>query len=188
MPIPNRLLQPALTRRFSLLVLAAVLALGGLLPLLASRDAAAAQLKVRSLTISSAVPSASSLTYTYGFTVATAGDVNSIELEACTTAVGACSAPAGIDIDAGTEASRSGWDNSNTFSRNGTGGGGCSPGGNTNTLCLDRTDGVSETAVAKTLGWNTQTNQSATNTAFFVRITLYSDTAWATPTDTGTVA
>lgn len=174
--------------RLQKLLIVAFVAIISLMPLLLTMKVDAAQLTARSLTLSSATPSASAQTYTYAFTIATAGDVNSIEFEACTTAVGTCSAPAGIDIDAGTEASRSGWTNANTFARNGTGGGGCSPGGNTNVLCIDRTDGASETAVAHTLGWNTQTNQSATNTSFFIRITLYSDTAWATPTDTGTVA
>ncbi|MBI4033797.1 hypothetical protein HY379_02240 [Candidatus Saccharibacteria bacterium] len=141
----------------------------------------------RSLTISSGVPGATSQTYTYGFTTILSQSIQSIEFEACTTAVGTCTGPTGMTINAGTEASRSGWTNATTFARNATGGGGCTPAANV--LCLDRTQAASETPGARTLGWNTQTNPTTTNTAFFVRITIYSDTGWtdATP-DTGTVA
>ncbi|MBI2007656.1 hypothetical protein HYU82_03395 [Candidatus Saccharibacteria bacterium] len=92
-----------------------------------------------------------------------------------------------MTINAGTEASRSGWTNATTFARNATGGGGCTPAANV--LCLDRTQAAAETPGARTLGWNTQTNPTTTNTAFFVRITIYSDTGWTDGTpDTGTVA
>ncbi|HEY5550130.1 MAG TPA: hypothetical protein VIK37_02955, partial [Candidatus Saccharimonadales bacterium] len=141
----------------------------------------------RSLTISSGVPGASSQTYTYAFTTILSQSIQSIEFEACTTAVGTCTGPTGMTINAGTEASRSGWTNATVFARNATGGGGCTPAANV--LCLDRTQALSETPGPRTLGWNTQTNPTTTNTAFFVRITIYSDTGWtdATP-DTGTVA
>ena len=157
-----------------------------LLPSLIGRSALAAQMTSRSLTISSGKPSQTSVTYTYGFTTITSAAVQSIEFEACTTAVGTCTGPTGMTINAGTEASRSGWTNATTFARNATGGGGCTPAANV--LCLDRTQAASETAGARTLGWNTQTNPSTANSSFFVRITLYSDTGWTTSTDTGTVA
>ena len=164
-----------------------VLVMSALLPVIFSRDANAAQLTLRSLTLSSGVPGATSQTYTYGFTMATAGqDVNSIKLEACTAAVGACGAPTGLDIDAGSQASQSGWENTNAFARNATGDASCVPANNL--LCLDRTDGVTENADAKTLAWNTQTNPTTANSTFFVRITLYSDTTWDTTVDSGTVA
>ncbi|MBI5906944.1 hypothetical protein HY857_02710 [Candidatus Saccharibacteria bacterium] len=166
--------------------IALVLAAMSLVSLLATRDAGAAQITTRSLTISSGVPSASAQTYTYGFTTATSAAIQSIEFEACTTAIGTCTGPTGQTINAGTEASRSGWTNATTFTRNATGGGGCTPAANV--LCLDRTQAASETAGARTLGWNTQTNPSTANVAFFIRITTYSDTGWTTSVDTGTVA
>lgn len=157
------------------------------LPLLVARSVSADQMTSRSLTISSAIPSAASQTYTYGFTTILSQSIQSIEFEACTTAVGTCTGPTGQTINAGTEASRSGWTNATTFTRNATGGGGCTPAANV--LCLDRTNAAAETPGARTLGWNTQTNPSTANVAFFIRITIYSDTGWtdATP-DTGTVA
>lgn len=165
---------------------ALVVAVMSLASLFVTRDVGAAQITTRSLTISSGVPSASAQTYTYGFTTATSAAIQSIEFEACTTAIGTCTGPTGQTINAGTEASRSGWTNATAFARNATGGGGCTPAANV--LCLDRTQAASETAGARTLGWNTQTNPSTANTAFFVRITTYSDTGWTTAVDTGTVA
>lgn len=148
-------------------------------------DAHAAQITARSISISSAVPSATSVTYTYGFTLPTSGNVQSIKFQACTTAVGTCTGPTAQNINQGTEASRSGWSSATTFTRNGTGGGGCTPANNV--LCLDRTAAVAESG-AKTLGWNTQTNPSTANSTFFIRITTYSDTGWTTSVDAGTVA
>lgn len=175
-------LSPAKLTGYLFLVLLFVL-----LPVLMLSRVEASQLTSRSLTLSTAIFSATSVTYTYGFTTQAPNTaIQSIELEACTTAVGTCSGPAGLNINAGTEASRSGWTNATTFARNATGGGGCTPANNV--LCLDRTQAATETAGARTLGWNSAVNPSGTNTAFFVRITLYSDTGWATPYDTGTVA
>jgi len=163
-----------------------ILAIMSLTSLLVTGNAGAAQITTRSLTISSGVPSASSQTYTYGFTTATTAAIQSIEFEACTTAIGTCTGPTGQTINAGTEASRSGWTNATTFVRNATGANGCTPAANV--LCLDRTQVAGETAGARTLGWNTQTNPSTANVAFFIRITTYSDAAWLTSVDTGTVA
>jgi len=182
------------TKRPLYLLATLLVVLGSLLPLLSFREASAAQLTSRSLTLSSAVPDATGLTFTYAFTTQTTAAIQSIELEMCTTAVlgTTCTAPAGCTgganncINAGTEASRSGWTNATTFARNATGGGGCTPANNV--LCLDRTQAANETAGARTLGWNTQRNPNTANTTFFIRITLYSGAAWATTVDTGTVA
>lgn len=172
-------------RRTQYVGIALILVAMSLTSLLLTRDAGAAQITTRSLTISSGVPSASAVTYTYGFTLPTAGNVQSVQFQACTTAIGTCTGPTTLNINAGTEASRSGWSSATTFTRSAGGGGGCTPANNV--LCITRSAAVSESG-AKTLGWNTQINPSTTNTAFFIRLTTYSDTAWATPVDTGTVA
>jgi hypothetical protein len=171
-------------RGFLALAQVCVIAVGVIMPLVLNK-AEAAQITARSVTISSGVPSATSVTYTYGFTLPTAGNLQTIKFEACTTAVGTCTGPTGQNINQGSEASRSGWSSAATFSRNATGGGGCTPANNV--LCVDRTAAVSESG-AKTLGWNTQTNPSTANSTFFIRITTYSDTGWTTSVDTGTVA
>lgn len=176
--------------------IALFVAVSSLAPFFMYREAGAAQLTNRSVNISSAVPNATGLTYTYSFTTQTSATIQSIELEMCTSAIigTTCTPPAGCTgganncVNAGTEASRSGWNTTTptTFVRNATGAGGCAPANNV--LCLDRTDTDSETAGARTLGWNTQRNPNTPNTTFFMRITLYSDSAWATTVDSGTVA
>src|SRR5689334_13703753 len=74
-----------------------VLALGVLLPLLLNK-ADAAQITSRSLSISSAKPSASSVQYTFTFTVPSTVQVQGLKLQTCTTAVGTCSGTAGTTV------------------------------------------------------------------------------------------
>ncbi len=78
---------------------------------------AAPQLTSRSLTLSTSVASATSVTYTYGFTPATSSQIQGIKYQACTTPLGTCTAPTGLNINAGSEASRSGWSGATAFSR-----------------------------------------------------------------------
>jgi len=142
------------------------------------------QLTARKITLTSSTLSTST-TYTYDFTLATAGQIQSIKFEACTTPLNTCSAPTGLNINAGTEASRANWSGATTFTRDAVGGGGCTPANNV--LCIKRTDATSESGT-QTLGWNTQTNPSSANTSFYMRITTYSDTGWTTGVDNGVVA
>jgi hypothetical protein len=181
---PNSLNTGSLMQRTGYLGIVLIVAFASLLTVMLSRNAEAAQITARSVTISSGVPSATSVTYTYGFTLPTAGNVQSIQFQACTTAVGTCTGPTGQNINLGTEASRSGWSNATTFTKS-AGGGTCTAANNV--LCISRTAVASESG-AKTLGWNTQTNPSTANSSFFIRITTYSDTGWTTSVDTGTVA
>src|SRR5207245_3719604 len=55
------------------------------------------------------------------------------------------------------------------------------------TLRASTTTSTAPSATA-TATFNSVTNPSASNTAFYVRITTFSDTAWSTAIDTGTVA
>jgi hypothetical protein len=172
------------TRKILAISQVLLLAVVALLPLVLGK-AEAAQITSRSVTISSGVPSATGVTYTYGVTLPTAGTVQSVQFQACTTAVGTCTGPTTQNVNQGSEASRSGWSGATAFTRDATGGGSCTPANNV--LCIKRTDATSESG-AKTLGWNTQTNPSTANSTFFIRITTYSDTGWTTSVDTGTVA
>jgi hypothetical protein len=156
---------PIQLRRSFFIIQAAVLLIA-IYFMVVLNQANAAQITSRSVTITSGVPSATSVTYTYGFTLPTAGNVQSIQFQACTTAVGTCTGPTGQNINLGTEASRSGWSSATTFTKS-AGGGSCTAANN---------------------GWNTQTNPSTANSTFFIRITTYSDTGWTTSVDTGTVA
>jgi hypothetical protein len=148
-----------------------------LLPSL-SGIAAAAQITNRKVTISTSQPSATA-SYSFNFTVAAATAIQSVGFQACTTASGACTTPSGFTISGSTLASQptglgaaSGWT------------------ANTSTAGQLRVTATNATAPSgsQTVTFNSVTNPSATNATFFFRITTYSDTAWATPIDTGNVA
>jgi hypothetical protein len=145
----------------------------------------AAQITLRSLAISSGVPGATGVTYTYSFTLPTSGNVQSIQFHACTTPVGNCVAPTGQNINLGSQQGTNGFTSTTAFARDVSGANTCTPANNT--LCVNRTQATAETG-AKTLAWNTQTNPTTANSTFYVRMTTYSDTAWLTAVDTGTVA
>ncbi len=182
-----------------------VLIASALLPVVLSRNASASQLTSRSLTISSGKPSQTGVNYTYSFTyVSSASAIQSIKFVACSTAIGTyglgsatsvagCTVPTGININQGSQnGSLSGsWTNTTAFSRDAVGAGNCDPavsGSTNNVLCVKRTQAAAESAASKTISWTTQTNPSTANSSFYIGVYLYSDAAWATPTDSGTVA
>lgn len=184
-------------RRTQILCLVLILALG-ITPLLMSQKAGASQLTARSLTATSGVPGGTSVKYTYGFTyVSSASAIQSIKFVSCTTAlatyagVAACTgaaAPTGQTINAGSQVGTVGgsWTNTTGFTRDAVGAGGCTPAANV--LCIKRTQAASESAAAKTIQWDTQTNPTTANSTYYIGIFLYSDTGWTTATDSGTVA
>lgn len=172
-------------KRYFYLGLAFIFFLTLSMPMFGANKASAAQLTNRSVTISTSNASASSVTYTYGFTTPATTNIGAIIFEACTTPLGTCTAPTGAIMNAGSaEASRSGWTSANTFSRTAVNTGDCTVGNNV--LCLTRT-AASETAGARTLGWGSQTNPSSAG-GYYIRITTYSDNAYVTDVDNGTVA
>lgn len=149
------------------------------------KGATASQLTTRSLTLSSSSPAGSNATttYTFVFTPIAATVLKSFAMQACTTAVGTCTTPTGFSVSAGpTTISQptagcgdtSGWSVSNATAgelRMKKTGATAAPGGG-----------------ACTLVWQLVQNPTSTNTAFFMRITTYSDDAWTTAVDTGTTA
>jgi hypothetical protein len=147
--------------------------------------ASAAQITSRSLTLSTAVPSATGVIYSYAFTLPTSANVQSIQFQSCTTAVGTCTAPTTQNINLGSQQGTNTFTSTTAFTRDVTGGGACTPANNV--LCVKRTQATAETG-AKTLAWNGQTNPATVNTAFYVRVTTYSDTGWSSAVDAGTVA
>lgn len=176
---------------------ALVLMVSWLMPVLFPAQAQAAQLTLRSVTLSSGVPGKTGVNYSYAFTTATAGTVQSIKFVACTTAFATynrggsslttgCTAPSGMNINQGTQQGTNGFTTTTAFSRVTSTTGNCAPANNV--LCVDRTEATSETAAAKTIAWNTQTNPSTPNTAFYIGIYTYSDNGFATAVDSGTVA
>jgi len=160
----------------------------GLLPLLVPRSASALQLTSRSLSISTGVASASTAQYTFTFTVASTSDVEGLKLQACTTAVGTCSAPAGLSFSSRTFGTQSGWQGATNFAVDATGANDCTA--SASVICANRTDATAQTVTSRSIRFDTITNPSTVNTAFFLRITTYSTNNYTggSIVDTGTVA
>ena len=141
--------------------------------------ASAAQITARKVTIGSSVASANT-TYSFTFTVPSATVIKSAGFAACTTASGACTPAPGFSSASSTLTAQptnlgdaSGW----TVDTNAAG-----------SLRLTKTGNVAAPTGSQTVGFSSVTNPSATNSTFFMRITTYSDAAWTTAIDTGSVA
>lgn len=80
----------------------AALILAGFAPLIATVTADAAQLTSRKVTISTSEPSATGVGYDFQFSWAEATEVQGVILEFCTTALGTCVLPAGMNVSGAT--------------------------------------------------------------------------------------
>ena len=168
-------------KRILSLSLALVVACNVLL-LVHPNKVSAAQITARKLTLSTSSPagSAATTTYTFNFTVPSATNLQSAEAVICTTASGACSTPSGFSNTSSTLASQptnlgdaSGWTVSTATAGK---------------LRLSKSGNVAAPTGAQTVAFGNVQNPTTTNQTFFARITTYSDAAWTTPVDTGTVA
>lgn len=189
--IPNRVVL-AFVRMKRVLVLATAITVAAAPIMIMSQTATAAQITNRSVTISSAQAGNTGTTYTFGFTTATAGAIQGLGFQACTTALGTCTAPTGLSFSGAAFSSQTGWTNATNFAFDGTGAGGCIAAANE--LCAKRTQVASETIGARTIVFTGITNQnssncsSAANCTFFVRMVTYSNSTYATAVDSGTMA
>jgi hypothetical protein len=180
-----------------LIVVAATVA-----PLLLSGSASAAQILNRSLTISSAVPAATSVTYTIGdstngFKFGSSHVVKGMKFLVCTTAVGTCTAPTGFSWASSGGYTLTNWQDTTAFTKDTTNTNDCD-GTSNSTLCLSRSgasvaeDTTSNHRIVVTGVVNPDaTNCSSNpNCSFFVRMTTYTNATYTvgTITDTGTVA
>jgi hypothetical protein len=141
--------------------------------------ASAAQVTGRTLTIGSSVASAST-SYAFTFTVPSATVIKSASFTACTTASGTCTTPSGFSVSSSTLTSQptglgaaSGWTASTATA---------------GSLRVLNSSNSTAPSGSQSVSFSTVTNQSTANSTFFVRMTTYSDAAWTTPIDTGTVA
>jgi len=146
--------------------------------LLVPNSVFAAQITGRKVVIGTSAASAST-TYTFSFTVPSATVVQSASFTACTTASGTCTTPAGFSVASSTLASQptnlgdaSGWTVSTATA---------------GSLRLSKSGDVAAPTGNQTVSFANVVNQSAANASFFIRMTTYSDAAWTTPIDTGTV-
>ena len=174
----SRLKQNYSIKTTKILIIAFVI---GLVPLLNLSRVSAASISGRSIILSNSVGDASGVSYTLTTsTLPTSTAIKSAEIKFCTTLTGACVKPAGFTNASTTLAgqptglgSATGWTvNSSTDG---------------SLRLLNAANSTSPTG-ALSIAWNGVHNPTATNTTFYGFITTYSDSAWTTALDTGTVA
>ena len=185
-------------QRFQYLIIAVLFSLVGLMPIVLQRSADALTLTNRKVTISTSKASQTGVSYAFNFTMATGGGtVQSIAFSFCTTALGTCTLPAGMVVDrttTTTNATQTFTSTSPAFTEYaGADAGACTDadsGAAATQYCVSRTNATTETAAAKAITIDAVTNPSLSGntTAVYVRISLYSDAAFATLVDNGTVA
>lgn len=154
-----------------------------------NQTATAAQVTARSVTLSSA-QAGGTTNMTFAFTPTVTTQIQSIKFNSCTTALGTCTAPTAINLSGGTITQGGTWGGATSFTKD-TATAGCTT---VDTLCVKRTDTTVQTLVNHTIIDTGATNQNATNCAaaanctFFIRMVTYSDNAYTTSVDSGTMA
>ncbi len=191
----------SLFARLSTVVITVILSCSWLLPLMTGTASAAGQLTSRSVSISSAIPSATGVSYTFDFTLpaASTSQIQGIKFTACTTATatypgGTCTAPTGMSgggngFTGASFTNQSGFQGATNFAVDGTGANDCTA--SANVLCVKRTDTTSQTGgTAKTIKFGGIKNPSSVNTAFYIGITTYTTVNWTggSIVDAGTTA
>jgi hypothetical protein len=196
-PMFRRTSQRSVSVFIALLAVVAALA-----PLLISPEASAAQILNRSLSISSAVPGATSVSYTVGdatngFKFGSSHIVKGMKFQVCTTAVGTCTAPSGFSWASSGGYTLTNWQDATAFTKDTTNTNDCD-GTSTSILCLSRSgastpENTSSNHRIVVTGVVNPDNTNCTsnpNCSFFVRMTTYTNATYivGTITDTGTVA
>jgi hypothetical protein len=154
------------------------------------QSADALQMTNRKVTISNSEISATGVEYDFAFTTATAGAIQGIRFQFCTTPLGTCTAPGGFTASGATVDGQS-FTEVTAFADGGSADeNDCTEATNAaNEVCVERTDADPETAAAKTLDLGAITNANSQST-IYIRITTYSDNDFQTAdfVDEGTVA
>ena len=177
---------------------AVALVLSSVVPMLMG-TAKADQLTNRSLTLESAQagPGADgqNIFHEFSFNVAQATSIGSMEFQYCTTPLGTCTAPTGMNLSSygvalGTTSSDQTINSvlpTNTYA---LGTGGNAPTANDVKIEASSANTISagQTVMIHFTGIENPTTSTPTSNTFFVRITTYSDTAYTTTIDTGVVA
>ncbi|MGH7141997.1 MAG: hypothetical protein ACREF5_00745 [Candidatus Saccharimonadales bacterium] len=165
-----------------ILTIAGTLLVGLVIGMSSLATVSAAQITDRSLTLEAGATTGGSqpgavVNDLFNFTVNTTGNVGSIQFLYCTTALGACTTPTGLDTTAATMGAQS---------------------GATGFTLVNTTNGApyitrtaASIAATTTLSYQllSVTNPTATNQTFYVRISTYVSTDTSgSPVDTGNVA
>jgi hypothetical protein len=176
-------------QRFQYVIIAALFTLALVLPVLMPNEAHAEALQQRSVTISSSVGDATGVSYDFSFDLPSNTVTQGVLLEFCTTALGTCVLPTSMDVQGSTALGTQTWVEDDFAIRAGGDVGDCDQGTVTSQLCLERADTDAEALGTKTVEVTGVENPTLAGnfTNVFVRITLYSDTAFATAEHEGTV-
>jgi hypothetical protein len=152
-------------------------------PFLSVATTDAAQITGRTVTLSTSAGAATGVTYTLTTAaLPSATHVLSVQLQFCTTPTGTCTAPSGFSSASvpTTPVSQptglgvaSGWTSNEAV---------------TNDLRETIATNATAPSGTVTIPWTNVTNPTATNSSYYAIITTYSDAAWTTPIDSGTVA
>jgi len=172
-----------------------LLVVASLTPMIDVKKASSAQLTSRKVTMTSSKASQTGVNYTFNFTLPGTTAVQSIIFQFCTTPLGTCTHPTGMDNNFTTTSTSA----TQTFSEatlftefTSADAGDCTDHNNgtpadSTQYCVIRTDTDAETAAAKAITIDSVTNPS-TYASFYVRISVYSDAAFTTSVHTGVVA
>lgn len=169
----------ATLKRATMVLGASALVASSLLPAIAS----AAQITGRSVAVTSSSPAAANATtiYTFNFTVPTTGTaIKSFQAEACTNSIGACGAVTGFSATSSTVVTQP--------TNLGSATGWTVDAGTASKLRILNAANATNPSGAQTVVLNTVQNSTTANQTVYLRITTYSDAAWTTAIDTGTVA
>jgi len=169
-----------------------ILALATTLPvLMPGRAFAGEQLTSRKVTIDSAKSAKTAVGYTFAFTVGTSTDIEGMIFEYCTTALGTCTKPTGLDVSHPTASpgTQTGFPNNATaFTEQTASLGDCNIAGTSadTKYCVKRTEATAGTG-AMTFIINNVTNPTFATpfTTVYIRISLYDNASFSSSGGTG---
>lgn len=144
----------------------------------------AAQLTSRSVTLSSSAAGGSSVSYTFGVTPAASTTIQSINIDFCDSASGSCNPSTSTGVPTGLSTTGASLSSTSGLGTGGTWTGSFATNGRLRITNSSNTGAPS----ASTITFGGITNPTTTNTTYYMRITTYSDAAYTTAIDTGTVA
>ncbi len=168
--------------KFSIIRAVIIAAVVSALPAMYATQTSAAPITTRSIVLSNSAGAATGVGYslTAAALPTTTTAVKSVQVQMCTSATGACTTPSGFSSASSTLVSQptglgaaTGW-TVNT----------ATPG----SLRIVNASNATLPSGAVAINWAAVVNPTAVNTTYYGVITTYSDSAWTTALDTGTVA
>lgn len=177
-----------------------VLVFAGIAPAVITGEVSAAQLQNRQVAVSTSEADQTGVDYDFEFDTQTSAEIDGIILQFCTTPLGTCTLPTGMDVsnDLLSLQSTSNFPESGTaFTEVTSNTGDCSDTGTASTVtmyCISRNSTTAGTATNATVNVDNITNPEITSpnlfTTVFVRVSIYSDNGFTTVNkiDDGTVA